>query len=122
MYLDITLTPAAIKKFRETKPKLTLMNGNYHFVELDITNNKKRFTLQLSDTHDILREFCGIQKEEIRFVVWDSLHCGTVHEGYPEALRDVVEKMRPLALMTDEQAAGIRAKTIKAIAEFNDQF
>jgi hypothetical protein len=45
-----------------------------------------------------------------------------VHEGYPEALRDVVEKMRPLALMTDEQAAGIRAKTIKAIAEFNDQF
>lgn len=96
----IVLTKNTIKKFYNTPIEVNMWNGCYNIAEVNITNNRKDYRLEVSVTHPSLHWQCG-DKNEVRIICHGYVY---PEEQIPSELGELIDKMRELATMDDKDA------------------
>lgn len=99
----VELTKNTIKKFYNTPIEVSMWNGCYNIAEVNITNNRKDYRLEVTIVHPLLHWQCG-DKSSVRIVCHGYVY---PEAQIPNELDDLIAKMRELATMTDDEANAI---------------
>ena len=96
----IELTKNTIKKFYNTPIEVRLWSGCFNKAEVNITNNRKDYRLEVCVTHPLLHWQCG-DKREVNLICHGYVF---PEECIPEELNELITKMREAATMEDAEA------------------
>lgn len=96
----VELTKNTIKKFYNSPIEVRLWNGCFNKAEVNITNNRKNYRLEVYVTHPFLQWQCG-DKNEVNIICHGYVFR---EESVPEELNELIAKMREAATMEDSEA------------------
>ena len=96
----IELAKNTIKKFYDTPIEVNLWNGCFNKAEVNVTNNRRDYRLEVYVTHPLLHWQCG-DKNEVNIICQGYVYS---QEQIPNELDDLIAKMRELATMDDKDA------------------
>lgn len=109
------ITKQAINRLMSAKPTVRLVNGCFNVVEAKaLYSGNKRYELRFEVTHPFLEWQCG-NKNEVTLVLWKGC-CGEQID-IPEELDQLIEKMKVLGTMSDDEASKLSAENAVAITE-----
>ena len=107
------ITKQAIKRLMSAKPTVRLFNGCFNAVEANaIYSGNKRYELRVDVTHPYLEWQCG-KKDGVVLILWKGCHGEQI--DIPEELNELVESMKVLGKMTDDEASKLSARNAVAI-------
>lgn len=115
----ITLTKATVQKLYAVPISTRVWNGNFNVAEIEISNNKKRYTLRYALSHPLLERFSG-KRDKVEFIVWEG--CRGSHEKIPDELDELVGWLRKSATMDDSTAVELYGRNAMAVQEFQQAF
>lgn len=109
----IELTKNTIKKFYDTPIEVNLWNGCFNKAEVNVTNNRKYYRLEVYVTHPLLHWQCG-DKNEVNIICHGYVHS---QEQIPNELDDLIVKMKELATMSTAEAFALSQRNKSAFRE-----
>ena len=114
------LTPKTLAKFNAAQCNARIFNGNFAIAEIEVFNNKKRYTLRYELSHPSLEEFSGA-KDKAELIVWTG--CNGVHFPISEDLDpDVIRAKESAQILLNEQVDELAAEMRAAVRGFYEAF
>lgn len=117
------LTPAVLKKLNEVPLEVSLWNGNFNKCVVDRTINRRNYRIVVKDAHPIVQQFVISSVLDEPVEVWYN-HCKVNHQNNPitEELLPLIDKMKAVCKMQDEQAKQVYADMVDCIRQFRKEF
>ena len=115
------LTPAVLKKLNEVPLEVRLWNGNFNKCVVERTINRRHYRIEVVDAHQLVRQFViqSVQDEPVTF--WYN-HSRKVGEPIPAELQPLVDKMKEVCKMQEDQAKQVYADMVDCIRQFREEF
>jgi hypothetical protein len=114
-----TLTKQALTRLNNEPVMVRLFNGCFNVASVRATFSRYQVELRVEVTHQLLQGQCG-NKNAVELVYWQG--CDGMPMELPEELEPLVNKLRALATMTDEQAAQLRQENTQVLHSMAEAF
>lgn len=112
----MNLTKQAIKMLQESPKVVRLFNGYFNRVSVTASFSRYSVELRVDVVHPLLERFGSHNKTEL--IYWKSYNGH--HIDIQEELNPLIEEMKLIGTMSDEQAERILKETLKSLEEFWD--
>lgn len=113
------LTPAVLKKLDEVPLEVSLWNGNFNKCVVDRTINRRNYRIVVNDAHPMVHQFVIQSVIEEPVGVWYN-YCKVT--PIPEELLPLIDKMKAVCKMQDEQAKQVYADMVDCVRQFRKEF
>lgn len=117
------LTPTVLKKLNEVPLVVSLWNGNFNRCVVERTINRRNYRIEVKDAHPIVQQFVMPSVVDEPVEVWYN-HCKVNYQNnpIPEELLPLVDKMKAVCKMQDEQAKQVYADMVDCVRQFRKEF
>lgn len=117
------LTPTVLQKLDEVPLEVSLWNGNFNKCTVERVINRRYYRIDVVDAHPLVREFVieSVVKEPVR-VLYNSWMVNCNGAPIPEELLPLIDRMKEVTKMQEEQAVKIRAEMLNSLQEFRENF
>ena len=115
------LTPSVLKKLNEVPLEVSLWNGNFNKCVVERTINRRHYRIEVVDAHPLVRQFViqSVRGEPVTF--WYN-HSRKPGEPIPIELHPLVDKMKEVCKMQEDQAKQVYADMVDCIRQFREEF
>ena len=115
------LTPIVLKKLNEVPLEVSLWNGNFNRCIVERIINRRHYRIEVADAHPLVQQFViqSVRDEPVTF--WYN-HRRTPGEPIPAELQPLVDKMKSVCKMQEEQAKQVYANMVDCIQQFRKEF
>lgn len=117
------LSPTVLKKLDEVPLEVSLWNGNFNRCVVDRTINRRNYCIVVKDAHPIVQQFVMQSVVDKPVEVWYNHQLVNYQENpIPKELLPLVDKMKAVCKMQDEQAKQVYADMVDCIRQFRKEF
>lgn len=117
------LTQAVLKKLDEVPLEVRLWNGNFNKCTVERTINRRHYRIEVQDSHPLVQQFVSSSVMEQPVGVWYNHRLINYKDDpVPEELLPLIDKMKAVCKMQEEQALEVYKNMCGMIDEFRRNF